>query len=103
MSSVKVTKRDAEKVLAAVRKQFSAYVKGGSDLDQPMLIKDWDFFGHGAVPYAIVWEGGPYEWAHLVGGGVDEEFGFRYESAPIPDNVYVEPYTSYVLAIYPKN
>lgn len=99
----KVTKRQAEKVLALVRKQFAPWVKGTGT--GPVLVKNWDWRS-GPAPYAIVWEEGAYEWAHLsTGGGRDEEFGFRID--PITEEqqramgVFLEPYTSWALGIYP--
>lgn len=102
MSKSTVSQRDAELVLAAIKKQYAVYLEDAGPDDQPLLIKDWNFFGNGAVPYAVIWEGGPYEWAHLVDGGIEEEFGFRVQAAELPDTVEVEPYTGWALAIYSK-
>jgi hypothetical protein len=105
-----VTKGDAEKVLAAVRKQYAAYLDG---VEGPVLLKDWNWTGYGAARWSVVWEGGPYEWAVNFGdSGVDEElaelaaeFGLspvRFKPYPIPDTVWTEPVTGWALAIYPK-
>lgn len=51
---MKVTKRQAEKVLASVRQQFADYCDGDYG---PELIENFD----GDTP-AISWEGGPFEW-----------------------------------------
>ena len=98
---VRVKKSDAEKVLAAIKQQFKPWIDAGGE--QPTLEKDYDFLGHGAAPYAVVWEGGsPYEWAFMAGpnGGVDEEFGFRVKPVDFPPSVFTEPVTSFILAIY---
>jgi hypothetical protein len=99
---VKVTKRQAEQVLARVRSQFKVWLPKGAE--GPVLRKDWDW-GYGPVPYAITWEGGPYDWAALsTAGGRDEEFGFKVEPITYEQQrelgVFLEPYTSWALGIY---
>lgn len=99
---VAVTKADAEKVLAAVRRQFAVWA---TDEPGPKLVKDYDYLGGGnAAPYAIVWEdGSPYEWCHLFPyGGIEEEFGFKVKPVEIPDTVHVEPILSFILGIYER-
>lgn len=109
--TVAVRKRDADKVLAAVKKKFKAYLDLGTG---PVLLKDWDWTAGGPVPYAIVWEGGPYDWAVTFNSDdVDEElaalgaeFGLTFGPSPIPvlpDAVYTEPVTGWALGIYPSN
>lgn len=85
---------------------------------EPTLV-EWD----DNAPWAIVWEDGPDEWAYRVTeGGTSEEqrvlaadaareFGADptavvaslrgVEPATIPASVYVEPVTSFILALYP--
>ena len=111
--TVAVKKRDADKVLAAVKRQFAGWVEPGQPESGPKLVKDFDWLGTGAAPYAVVWESGPYEWTFTAGeGGVDEEMTslarefdpkavVRTKAVEFPDTVYVEPYTSWALAIYP--
>ena len=80
-----VTKAKAEKVLSEVKKAY--FAKHYSELDQPKLVKDWSFLDCGKVPYAIIWEGGPYQWTYEAS-----------EKVQVP-GVYVEPYTTWSLAI----
>ena len=41
------------------------------------------------VPYAVVWEGGPYEWV--------------YESQPKVQGVWTEAYTGWAMSIYKED
>lgn len=97
-TKVAVTKRDAQRVLAAVIKQCPT---GGTP---PTLVKDYETWGGGVAPYAILWEEGPYDWPYLFPyGGVDEEFGFKVPdvSATIPTGVFAEALNNWSVAIYP--
>lgn len=91
-------KRDADKVLRLVRDRFKGWFDGPED--GPELRKDWDFLGTGPTPYAIVWEGGPYDWAMLATGGGRGEFGFEVEPVKV-DGVFLEPITGWALGVYP--
>lgn len=80
----------------------------------PVLLEDWDGPG-----WVISWEEGPDEWAFRVseGGPSEEErvlahdaakeFGVEYTvpkgpaPATIPKSVFVEPYNSFTLGLYP--
>lgn len=105
---VLVYKRDAERTLAAIRRMFRSWLGDGAE--EPTLVKDYDY-GGGTVPYAILWEGGPYDWAVTATlGGINEEegslaaeFGFKSRShEPIEvENVFLEPITGWSLGIYP--
>lgn len=93
-----VTRGDVEKVLAALRRQRQYAVDPGSG---PKIVEDFDWVGH--EPLAIVWEGGPFEWAYLFPhGGRDEEFGFNIAdvSADIPAHVFAEAITSWAIAVH---
>ena len=79
--AVQVTKKQAEQVFAEVKAKYKAYIFEGS---APSLVKDFEW-GAGKVPYAIVWDGGPYEWAYQVHTNVE--------------GVYTEPYTSWAVAV----
>jgi len=100
----RVTKRDAEHTLAAVKRMFSAYIEGDYG---PKLVKDWNWGWTTSTDYAwaIVWEeGSPYNWTYLFPfGGVDEEFGGRHTGVELPDDVWTEAITGWALAIYPKD
>ena len=84
-AKVAVRKRDAEKVLAAVKRKFAPYIAAG--YDPPVLLKDWDWTGYGGAPYTIVWEGGPYDWAVELG----------WVNVP---GVFAEPITGWALGLY---
>lgn len=103
MTARKVTERQARKVLEAVRDQFAPWLVDTDD--GPELRMEFDWLGYGAHP-AIVWEGGPYEWALVVPYGCparsDSEMGEIGNVAHrIPKGVYVEPDTTWALGIYP--
>lgn len=98
-----VTKADATKVLNALKRQQRAYI--GAGYTPPVLVRDWDWMGTGhAARWSIVWEEGPFEWAHLFPhGGIEEEFGFKIEdvSERMPSGVFAEPITSWAVAVWP--
>jgi hypothetical protein len=94
--AVKVKKADADKVLALVRKVYG--VKA-TDEYGPKLVKKWDWT---ECEYAILWEGGPYDWAiYFPHGGVGE-FGNKITdvSAEVPKDVFCEPYAGWALCLY---
>jgi hypothetical protein len=86
-----VTKQQAEEVFSKLKDHY----RHNGWFDQPELIKDWKFIGwsdgapvdYPTVDYAIVWEGGPDYWTHHA------------TKIEVP-GVYVEPYTSWALAIH---
>lgn len=98
--AVKVRKADALKVLALVRKVYG--IKGDADWG-PKLVKDWDWTGYGPAPYAIIWEGGPYDWAvYFPFGGIEEEFGRKLPDVSdlVPKDVFCEAVTGWALGLY---
>lgn len=98
--TTKVTKRQAEKVLASIKRQWKTYLDAG--YEPPVLIMDWDWFGDGGGRPAIIWEGGPFEWALFANFGGKDEFGFDVAEADYDrDEVFVEPLTTWALGIYP--
>ena len=105
--TVQVKKRDADKVLAAIKRQFAGWIEPGHPETGPQLVKDYDWLGDdwlgdGGAPYAVLWESGPYEWTYLAGeGGIEEEFGFKIKAVEFPEAVFVEPITHFALGIYP--
>lgn len=99
--TVKVKKADAIKVLNAVKAQFKGWIDPDMPDSGPKLVKDFDWSGTGGAPYAIVWEGGPFEWTMTAGhGGIDEEFGFKIKAVAFPESVFCEPMTGWALGIY---
>lgn len=119
--SSKISQKQAEQSLAAIKAQFAAYLEpltldSGTVLPgdpAPTLVEDWN--GEG---WAICWEEGPDDWTYLVNGGVSEtesvmyadaslEFGVTiqpkaYEPAKFPKGVWGEPYNSFTLCLYPE-
>lgn len=112
---MKVTEKQAQRVLAAVREQCAGWLDPDKPDTGPKLVMDFDWTGTGARP-AIVWEGGPFEWTYQFPyGGVDEEAtgllqefkpGGRIErkdvSGKIPKGVWTEACTAWALSIYPE-
>lgn len=98
--TAKVSKSDAEKVLAAVKEAFAPWIDAG--FSEPTLNMEWDWMGDGPSP-AIYWEEGPFQWTYLFPeGGVDEEFGGSHPdvSSKIPKSVFVEPITQWAIGLY---
>jgi hypothetical protein len=94
---LRATRRQGERVLAAVRKMFKGWIQSGDT--GPNLIMDWDWLGYGPQ-VSIVWEEGPYDWAMLFPhGGVEEEFGFTLKPVTLPKGIWTEPITSFAIAI----
>jgi hypothetical protein len=92
-----LTRQQAEAVLELVKTKFSAYIEAG--YEGPILLQDWDWVG--VTPWAIIWEGGPYEWAILFGGGgYDHDTMSMIDPTPDPEGVFTEPVTSWALGIY---
>lgn len=125
----KVTREQAEAVLAAVRKQFIAYCATHAETaemyaddpelvdvltkyadgrpkpedPQPVIVENFEWVTGMVAPYAIVWEEGPYEWAYnAIHGGTDEEFGGTIQPADPIHGVTTEAYTTWALGIYPE-
>ena len=93
-----VTKRQAEQAFRQVKEQFKVFI---DDVSHPVLIKDWDWLDSGPTKWAIVWEGGPYEWALLAERGGKTEFGSMIEPAKHwPAGTFAEPVTSWAVGIY---
>lgn len=108
---VPVLKRDAERALASVRRMFRSWIDAGTE--EPVLVRNYDP-GFGApAPFAILWEGGPFDWAITATlGGINEEeatlvreFGGEPKRwVPLTlDNVFLEPITGWSLGIYPED
>lgn len=79
----KITKKQAEYVLKTICFKYGIEP---NDEHGPKLIMDFDWLGIGKNP-AIIWEGGPYEWAC--------ESHWR-----LFDDVFVEAITNWALGIF---
>lgn len=90
-----LTQQHAEDAYAAIVQAFgeqphSLVVRQGGDWwpEGPVLCENfegWTTF----TRWAIVWEGGPFEWVHHVPRDV------------VPDNVFIEPINGFALGLYP--
>lgn len=109
----RVSKRQAESATRAIGKAF-----GASERNGPTLVKDYEGL-YGVYNYAILWEGGPFEWTYLLQGGFDEElFSMIYpefepdrdkarkrcERKPVkfPKDVFAEAINHYSIALYSR-
>ena len=102
MTEKGVTKRQAEKVLSAVKRLWPAESKEGTG---PTISDHFDWYSS-RPRYAIVWEEGPHEWARAAASGpccradhpgIDPKFdGIRI------DGVFIECETSWALGLYPN-
>ncbi len=111
MTSRKITKRQAEQALAAIKEQFKAYL--GSGADEPTLYEP----GFHTDAWSIAWEGGPFQWTYIAFvGGFDEEVFSMAEpdvgeqrarqlattaAVAAPAGVYGEAVNHWCLALYP--
>lgn len=81
MAVVKVTREQAEAVLAEVKKQYASQIHGDH---APVLRQgNWEYLNNDT--FSIDWEGGPESWA----------FEFKSE---VPD-IYVEACNSFAVAV----
>jgi hypothetical protein len=55
----------------------------------PVLVRDFALWGE-AVPWAVVFEGGPFEWVMLR----------EVDAVPMPDGLFMEPLCSFAMAIH---
>lgn len=95
-----VTKRQAEQAYREVREQFKAFLDE-NEVNNPKLVKDWDYLESGPTKWAVVWEGGPYYWAILAETGGELEFGAKIAPAKSwPKGTFAEAATSFAIGIY---
>lgn len=100
MTARKVTRKQAEAVLKAIKEQFHTYIGCDPDPNLPVLVMDFDYLGYGPRP-TVVWEEGPYEWAiHAFDEHRDPEWGWTIQGHEKVDGVWTEPMTSWALSIY---
>jgi hypothetical protein len=107
-----ITREQAELVLAAIEHQFAWALEGTNQEFGPKLVEDWDWTDS-PVPFAIIWEEGPFEWAlRAASGGIDPEMAdavrefnvtvTEEKPVPVPDSLYLEPVTNWAVGIYEK-
>jgi hypothetical protein len=97
-----VTKRQAEQALRQIRKQFHSFLADPIDLNYgPKLVRSWDWLESGPTAWAIVWEGGPYDWAMLAEHGGTTEFGTEVPAATAwPKGTFAEPVTGWAIGVH---
>lgn len=112
----------AEQALACIKRQFQDYL--GAGCPEPTLVENWKPFIYrdggvqdtDPIPFAVLWEEGPDDWAYRAhSGGRDVELTLELRSVPgigetatvdtppateWPPGVSAEPYFSYVLGLY---
>lgn len=94
-----VTDAKAEQLRKSIAKAFPGYEHGRG----PVVVRDW----HTDGDCVIMWEEGPFEWTiaycEMAAGYdfKDPEFGLTWKALKKPvAKVFVEPYNSWVLAVY---
>ena len=80
------TKREAEKVLSAVRRRYRGYYDRPQD--GPTLMQDWSLWSAAAPRWSVVWEMGPYDWA------------VEWSPDDTPEGLWTEAQCSFALAVY---
>lgn len=86
-----LTKRQATKAYNAVKRVLKPW---GAEVNlyEP---------GYHCSGWTIACEGGPYDWPYLLtGGGIDEEFGFKFEPVTFDPEVYAEPLNNWAIGLY---
>lgn len=94
-----VTKRQAEQAFRQVKDQFAAFIEPGDEYG-PQLIHNWDWLESGPTRWAIVWEGGPYDWALAAETGGKLEYGTIEPAKNWPAGTFSEAVTSWAVGIY---
>lgn len=109
MAAKKVSRKQAEQALAAIKEQFKTYIEVYGEEYGPKLIEDWEpHWNDRTIDFVIMWEEGPFEWAYNAkDGGIDEELssmaGQRMDipaATTWPEGIWMEPATSYCVALY---
>lgn len=112
MAADKITRKQAEQALAALKEQYKSYLAVDGEEYGPKLVENWEpHWNDSTIAWVIMWEEGPFEWAYTAkDGGVDEELstmaGQRMETPAAttwPEGVWLEAATSYCVALYPEN
>lgn len=122
-----VTRKQAEQVLAEIRKQFTVHCATHAEIaernpddpdfvrlltcrpdgtprhenPQPKLVENWEWVSGTPVRWAILWEEGPCEWAYIAMHGGTDADGFTIPAATPVEGVYTEAWTTWAIGIYP--
>lgn len=108
----KITRKQAEQALAAIKQQYASYLGSDGEEYGPKLVENWEpFWNDRTIAFVIMWEEGPFEWAYSAkDGGLDEELsslvGQRMDTPAAttwPQGVWLEPATSYCVGLYPQD
>lgn len=113
-AKTKITRKQAEQALAAIKAQFKTYIEVDAQYggEGPKIVENWEpYYNDSIVPFVIMWEEGPFEWAYNAkDGGLDEELSSlmekRVDTPPAtswPEGVWCEPATTYCVALYPTD
>jgi hypothetical protein len=104
-----ITRKQADNVFKTLVKQRGVQPdeidpQGGFG---PTLVHNWEWGWTTSSTYewAILWEGGPFEWAMWFPyGGRDPEFGITIPnvSEQLGNGLFIEAVTSWAIAIYPN-
>lgn len=98
--AAKLTRMQARTAYEAVCAKYGETVEatathdGGAWPTGPVLVRGFESAHGGDYAWAVVWEGGPYEWPVECGYGADGKPNY-------PSGVYTEPINGYALALYP--
>lgn len=93
-----LTRAKAEKALAQIEKQFGVTAAEKAAGYGPTLMENFEG-NYDTYRWAIVWEGGPYEWTYGAFEAHTGEYG-RMEGVTRPAKVYAEAINHYALALY---
>jgi hypothetical protein len=94
-----ITKAHAEAMLTLVKAQFADYLAEGQE--GPKLVRDWEAPSGRVMDWAISWdEDAPYEWTLHADTGTGTAGWALNEVQSV---VFAEPYTEYVLGLYPND
>lgn len=68
--------------------------------DGPVLVRDFALW-HSPSAWAVVWEGGAYDWAYLASMGGMGEFGNTVHPAEgLPEGTYLEAACSFAVSLW---
>lgn len=68
----------------------------------PVLCRDFEGW-HTDTSWAVVWDGGPFEWSYLLPMGGRGEFGIEVEPVRLPDGVACDSFSNVAISLYPAD